>query len=65
MDDQEILCVKELAQYLKVPKSTIYSLVREARIPSHKVGRHWRFRKRTIDIWLDQRPNEVCKRDAK
>ena len=50
----EVMTVDELAAYLKIPKSTLYKLVREGQIPSQKVGRHWRFRKETIDRWLDQ-----------
>jgi excisionase family DNA binding protein len=50
----DIFSIDQAAGYLKVPKSTLYTLVREGRIPSHKVGRHWRFRKAAIDRWLDQ-----------
>lgn len=54
----EVMTVDELAAYLKIPKSTLYKLVREGQIPSQKVGRHLRFRKETIDRWLDQREGE-------
>jgi excisionase family DNA binding protein len=50
----DILTIEELSIYLKIPKSTLYKLVREGKIPSQKVGRHWRFRKKTIDRWLDE-----------
>ena len=50
----DILTIEELSIYLKIPKSTLYKLVREGKIPSQKVGRHWRFRKETIDRWLDE-----------
>ena len=49
----EILTLNELCQYLKIPKSTVYKLCQEGRIPGQKVGRHWRFRRATIDGWLD------------
>lgn len=49
----DILTLDELSSYLRVSKSTLYKLAREGRIPSHKIGRHWRFRKKTIDKWLD------------
>lgn len=49
----DILTIDELSTYLKIPKSTLYKLVREGKIPSQKVGRHWRFRKEAIDRWLD------------
>jgi len=49
----DVLTIKELADYLKIPKSTLYKLVREGNVPSQKVGRHWRFRKEAIDRWLE------------
>ena len=50
----DILTIDELAVYLKISKSTLYKLVREGKIPSQKVGRHWRFRKNAIDDWLSE-----------
>jgi excisionase family DNA binding protein len=50
---EEILTLNELSQYLKICKSTVYKLCQEGKIPGQKVGRHWRFRKSTIDKWLD------------
>ena len=50
----DVLTIGELAAYLKIPKSTLYKLVREGKIPSQKIGRHWRFRKAAIDHWLDE-----------
>lgn len=58
---REILTIDELAAYLKISKSTLYKLVREGKIPSQKVGRHWRFRKEAIDRWLDETPAEEPK----
>jgi len=49
-----VLNIEELSAYLKTPKSTLYKLVREGKIPSQKIGRHWRFRSRAIDRWLDE-----------
>jgi excisionase family DNA binding protein len=51
----DILTLEELSSYLKIPKSTVYKLVREGKIPAQKVGRHWRFRKEAIDRWLEKR----------
>ena len=59
-----ILNIAELARYLKVPKSTLYALVREGKIPSHRVGRHWRFRRECIDRWLDE-PEQQTRRMAR
>lgn len=50
---EEIFTLNELSQYLKIPKSTVYKLCQEGKIPGQKVGRHWRFRKEVIDRWLE------------
>lgn len=54
----DILTVDELASYLKVPKSTVYKLAQEGRVPAQKVGKHWRFSKEAIDGWLKTEPKE-------
>ena len=51
---EDVLTIEELAVYLKVSKSTLYKIVRQGDIPSQKVGRHWRFRKKAIDNWLER-----------
>lgn len=51
-----VLTIDELVDYLRIPKSTLYKLAQEGKIPSRKIGRHWRFRKEAIDRWLEQLP---------
>ena len=55
----DVLSIDELADYLKIPKSTLYKLVREGKIPAQKVGRHWRFHKEAIARWLGNRKEYV------
>jgi excisionase family DNA binding protein len=50
----DVLTIRELAIYLKIPKSTLYKLAREGKIPSKKIGRHWRFHKRSLERWLER-----------
>ncbi len=47
-----VLTIEELSIYLKIPKSTLYKLVREGKIPAQKVGRHLRFLRESIDEWM-------------
>ena len=56
MDEEsgDVLTIDELAEYLKISRSTLYKLAQEGRVPCRKVGRHWRFRKQAIDRWLEQ-----------
>ena len=50
----DVLTLNEAAEYLRIPRSTAYKLAQEGKIPGQKVGRHWRFRRDTIDRWLDE-----------
>jgi len=47
-----VMTIDDLAEYLKLSKSTLYKLCQAGRIPGHKVGRHWRFHREAIDQWL-------------
>jgi excisionase family DNA binding protein len=54
MDSGDIIfTIQELAEYLKISRSTLYKLAQNGKIPGQKVGRHWRFRKKGIDRWLE------------
>lgn len=48
----EVMTLDELSVYLKIPKSTLYKLVQEGRLPGQKIGKQWRFGKQGIDQWL-------------
>lgn len=48
----ELMTVKELEQYLRFTKKTIYKLLREGTIPAVKIGSKWRFDKEIIDEWI-------------
>ena len=51
---EPVLTIDELAEYLKISKSTLYKLVQEGKVPGQKVGRHWRFSRRMIDRWIER-----------
>lgn len=50
---EQVMTIDELAAYLKVAKSTLYKLAQAGKVPGQKVGKHWRFRRESIDTWLD------------
>lgn len=54
VDNDSILTIDELAEYLKISKSTLYKLAQAGKVPGQKVGRHWRFRKPAIDRWFEK-----------
>ena len=53
----EVLTVDEAADLLKIPRSSIYKLAQEGRIPAQKVGRHWRFHRGTLLKWVAGQTN--------
>lgn len=62
MDERRdsVMTIEELSAYLKIPKSTLYKLAQEDKLPGQKVGRHWRFHRETIDRWLSQGGNAAA-----
>ena len=48
----EVMTIREVAEYLRIPQSSLYKLAQEGKIPARKVGRHWRFHREAIDDWL-------------
>ena len=48
----DILTVKEVANYLKVNERTIYRLATNGELPAFRVGASWRFRLNEIDKWI-------------
>jgi excisionase family DNA binding protein len=52
----DVMTFEEVLAYLRIPRSSLYKLAQEGKIPSQKVGRHWRFRREAIDRWLEGVP---------
>jgi excisionase family DNA binding protein len=54
MDQNALLNVKQVAQYLQLKESTIYSWAQDGKIPAIKIGRTWRFRRADLESWLER-----------
>jgi len=50
----EILTLKEVAEYLKLAEKTTYRLAAEGKLPGFKVGGSWRFKHRDIVQWIEE-----------
>lgn len=48
----EIMTLEEVSTYLRIPRSSLYKLAREGKVPCQKIGKHWRFRRTAIDTWV-------------
>ncbi len=50
------MTLREVADYLRVTKRTVYRLLWRGIIPARKIGRQWRFEKASIDDWISKEP---------
>jgi len=50
-----LMTLDELAKYLRMKKVTIYKHAQEGKVPGFKVGSKWRFKKSTIDKWIEDK----------
>lgn len=46
------LSVDEIAAYLGIKRDTVYRWIDNKKMPAHKVGRLWKFRRADIDQWV-------------
>ncbi|MBT2970516.1 MAG: helix-turn-helix domain-containing protein [Candidatus Thiodiazotropha sp. (ex Ctena orbiculata)] len=52
--NDEILTLKEVAEYLKLAEKTAYRLAAEGKLPGFKVGGSWRFKREDIENWIQE-----------
>ena len=52
MEQDTIMTIAEVAEYLKMAPSTVYRLARQGEVPGRKIGGAWRFSRRVIDAWI-------------
>lgn len=46
------MTVKELSEYLRLDRMTIYKMLKEGTIPASRIGHQWRFFREDIDNWI-------------
>ncbi|MBI1949371.1 MAG: helix-turn-helix domain-containing protein [Myxococcales bacterium] len=51
---EDILTIREVADYLKVTERTLYRLVQDGKLPAFKVGNSWRFRREDLERWISE-----------
>jgi excisionase family DNA binding protein len=62
---EEILTIREVAEFLKVTERTIYRLAAESQLPAFKVGGSWRFRKADLIRWMSDQSKRGSDRDRR
>ena len=50
---ERIFTPQEVAEYLRIPLSTVRKYLREGRLRGVKIGKHWRVRERDVEALLD------------
>lgn len=58
MKPEDIITIREVADYLKIAEKTAYKLVLEGVIPGFKVGGSWRFRRSEIERWIREQEHK-------
>lgn len=56
---KKVMNIKEVAAYLGVHTSTIYKYAQRGIIPAFKIGSDWRFSRRYIERWIDEKMNKA------
>ncbi len=51
--NDQIMTLREVAQYLGLHVMTVYKLTREGRVPAAKIGGQWRFKRDILESWLE------------
>lgn len=46
------LSIEEIGEYLGVKRDTINKWIKDKEMPTHKVGRSWKFKKDEVDGWV-------------
>ena len=54
MKQDDIITIREVADYLKIAEKTAYKLALEGVIPGFKVGGAWRFKRADIVKWVEK-----------
>jgi excisionase family DNA binding protein len=54
---ETLLTTKQVAEYLKIDKFTVYRLVAQRKLPAYKVGSQWRFNRALLESWLEKNLN--------
>jgi excisionase family DNA binding protein len=52
MTQDRWLSVDEIAEYLGVVKASVYRWIDLRRLPAHRVGKLWKFKKDEVDEWV-------------
>jgi len=50
--EERWLSLEEIATYLGIKRDTVYKWINRKKMPAHKVGSLWKFKRNEIDEWV-------------
>ena len=53
LDLREVMNIRQASQYLGISPDTLYKYLSEGKLPAFKLGNRWRFKKTTLDRWME------------
>lgn len=56
----EYFKIEDISMYLSIKVKTLYSLVESGDIPHYRIGRLIRFKKRDVDLWMEEKKGAVA-----
>jgi len=53
LDLREVMNIRQASHYLGISPDTLYRYLSEGKLPAFKLGNRWRFKKTTLDRWME------------
>jgi excisionase family DNA binding protein len=54
----DVMTVKQVAEYLNCPRSTVYWLLEQRKVPGLRLGGRWRFLRSELEQWIRDRQSK-------
>jgi len=52
VNEERWITLAEVADHLQIAEETVHRWIRRKGMPSHRLGRHWRFKISEVDEWV-------------
>ena len=52
-ENDNYIGIEEASQYLGISAATLRSWLKQKDVPSHKVGKLWKFKRSELDAWVN------------
>ena len=59
--NDDIMTLKEVAEYLRLTEKTAYRLAAEGKLPGFKAGVAWRFERGDLESWITDKKQDEGK----